>query len=298
MEQKTQSFQSVNFIFWSLMALLTLAVAMPAKAMSTDEIRKIIAEEAAKTDVPSSLALAVVKTESNFRTDHEGRDGARGLMQILPETAKNLGLNPRHLWQIRPNLRAGLSILEGLLQRTEGRWDEAIKAYGSHRRPFKSVNNQRYVTAVLETERQFAEQLMASNSLSGPAPEPVSDEVSERRREVLAGYDNWASEPQIQDQVAQTEPANPDQRGHQASEPPEIKIVRGNRVDEVEIIIIETKSSSHDLWQPPSRPVFQRRDWPPRAHPHARWNPRFNRAGRRFSRQFQRGGHRPFARWR
>ena len=286
MKQITQSFQALKYLLWSLLAFQLITNAMPANAKSSDNLRAIIINEAQKTSVPGSLALAVVKMESNFRADHEGADGARGLMQILPDTALSLNIDPTKLWQVRPNLRAGLKILGRLLKRTEGRWEQAIQAYGSARRDPQSVKNQRYVTAVLKSERQFAEQLAAT------------DTRSDRRRDVLAGHDNWDEEPE--QHIAQTD-ANPDMRfdartetydddwqqqdewEQQAEpvEPPEISIVRGHSNDQVQIIIYET-----------APPQFQRRDWHPPPPPqyfrplHPRW---FARQQRRFARQFERG---------
>ena len=216
----------------------------------------------------------------------KGADGARGLMQILPDTAISLGMDPTQLWQVRPNLRTGLKVLSRLLERTEGRWEEAIQAYGSARRDPQSVKNQRYVTAVLKTERQFAEQMAAT------------DQISNRRREVLASHDNWDEEEDLQ--IAQTD-ANPDmrfdaqdnnwQQQDDSVEPPEISIFRGHGNDSVEIIIYET-----------APPQLERRDWrpppPPRFRPKFRQQRKFNRQARRFVRHFR--GHRPHQnrRWR
>jgi len=288
MSKKTKLFQPVIFLFGIFLSLATTTITSPSSAMSIDEIRQVIVEEAMETSVPTSLALAVVKTESNFRADHEGSDGARGLMQILPDTAESLGLNPASLWQVRPNIRAGLSILEGVLDRTDGRWEEAVQAYGSNRRKPGSVKNQRYVTAVLKSERQYAEQLAAVDALS------------ERRREVLAGHDDWGSAPEQQEEVArvipeENEPHEPEQVfeprafddnwEQETREPPEVTIFRGNGGQEIEIIIYE-----EEQWQrpPPPPPVF-RRDWRPPPPRHfrprmhkKRWfnrGPRFARSG-------------------
>jgi len=258
MNKKTTLFQSFTFLSGILMMFGAVSLASPSKAMSVDEIRQIIAEEAMETSVPTSLVLAVVKTESNFRPDHEGRDGARGLMQILPVTAESLGLVPSDLWQVRPNVRAGLSILEDALDRTDGRWEEAVQAYGSNRRKLKSVKNQRYVTAVLKSERQYAEQLAAVDALS------------DRRREVLAGHDNWGSAHESDDEVAGFdledtdfpeddqifEPeARHDDWAQEEEEIPEVTIVRGNGGRSVEVIIVE-KTEWH---RPPPRPVYRRK---------------------------------------
>jgi cell wall-associated NlpC family hydrolase len=49
---------------------------------------------AARTGVPAKVLAAVAKTESGYRADAVSPAGARGLMQLLPGTARDLGVNP------------------------------------------------------------------------------------------------------------------------------------------------------------------------------------------------------------
>ncbi|NQV98382.1 MAG: transglycosylase SLT domain-containing protein [Rhodospirillales bacterium] len=283
MREKTEQFQSTRFLIWTLVILNVLLIVMPANAGPTEEIRKIIGEEAPLTSVPASLAMAIVKTESNFRADHEGNDGARGLMQILPDRAESLGLDPRSLWQARPNIRAGLEILDGLLARTDGRWVEAVQAYGSQRRHPESVENKRFVTAVLKSERQYAEQFAAVDELS---QRPV-DGLAERRSEILSGHDDWGTPADRQTanrdlhedagRAGQT-PVPFDASGgfydpeQQAYADPGITIIRGSRSHPVEIVIYETEPHRDVLWQP-APPVFKRPKWRP-APPRRQFRPR------------------------
>lgn len=175
-----------------VLALASTIPVLPAAASNTDDIRRMIVEEAAETDVPASLAMAIAKTGSGFRSDFKGPNGARGVMQILPETAEGMGTTPAALWQPRSNIRLGLEILEHLLQRTEGDWAEALAAYNSALFRPGSAGVKRHVAEVLQWERRYAEQLALQN--------PVPDSVEARRREVLAdndtvGHDNWLDAP-------------------------------------------------------------------------------------------------------
>ncbi len=54
-------------------------------------IRRRVTEVAARHGVPASLALAVVRLESNMRCQARGRHGELGPMQIKPATARGLG---------------------------------------------------------------------------------------------------------------------------------------------------------------------------------------------------------------
>ncbi|MFH1738360.1 MAG: lytic transglycosylase domain-containing protein [bacterium] len=82
--------------------------------------------------VPESLINAVIHSESSFNPEAESPTGAVGLMQLMPETAKSLGVtDPLDPIQ---NIRAGAKYLGQLLKRF-GSTDLALAAY--HEGPTK-----------------------------------------------------------------------------------------------------------------------------------------------------------------
>ena len=60
------------------------------------------------------LVRAVIEVESNFNAKAVSHNGARGLMQISPITAKHLGLN--NVFDIRENIEGGVRYLRYLLE--------------------------------------------------------------------------------------------------------------------------------------------------------------------------------------
>ena len=54
------------------------------------ELRKSILEESAKRKIDPLLVLAVIKIESGFQYAAVSPVGARGIMQIMPDTARSL----------------------------------------------------------------------------------------------------------------------------------------------------------------------------------------------------------------
>ena len=115
-------------------ALVLLAgCAGPGKAFPAPgraEIKSLVLAEAVRMRVPASLALAVAHAESNFDARAESNKGARGVMQIMPATARGeYGIDPSMLWNPRVNVRLGLHYLARLLDRYRGRQDLALSFY-------------------------------------------------------------------------------------------------------------------------------------------------------------------------
>lgn len=86
--------------------------------------------QAAETaDLDPALVLAVVVRESAGDPDAVSRRGARGLMQLMPPTARELGVtDPADPLQ---NLQGGSRYLAGLLRRYDGDLDLALAAYNA-----------------------------------------------------------------------------------------------------------------------------------------------------------------------
>jgi soluble lytic murein transglycosylase len=97
----------------------------------------IIRQQAAEKGVDAALIAAVIYSESKF-SDQTSAAGARGLMQITPETAKEI---ERHsggttfemsdLSDPEINIRYGTYVLRELLERYEGDEVAALAAYNA-----------------------------------------------------------------------------------------------------------------------------------------------------------------------
>ena len=67
-----------------------------------------------KTGISFSLLVAVAQVESGFHPDAVSRAGARGLLQVLPSTARELNID---LGETRSDVLAGASYLNEMLHR-------------------------------------------------------------------------------------------------------------------------------------------------------------------------------------
>jgi soluble lytic murein transglycosylase-like protein len=87
-----------------------------------------IAELAARFDLSASLLEALVWQESRWREDAVSPVGARGLAQLMPGTARYLGVDPRDPYA---NLEGGARYLREQLDRFGGDIEKALAAYNA-----------------------------------------------------------------------------------------------------------------------------------------------------------------------
>jgi hypothetical protein len=96
-------------------------------SISKSEINKIIKHASNIYGVSPKLITAVVRAESDFDTGAISRKGAKGLMQLMPETAKELGV--KNCYNPVENIMAGTRYLKNLLNRYDGNIELTLAAY-------------------------------------------------------------------------------------------------------------------------------------------------------------------------
>src|SRR5215475_542481 len=82
-----------------------------AKLLSHAEIGELIQNAAQRHKLPSAFVKSIVAAESAFRSDAVSSKGALGLMQVMPETAQDMGLDASIPAQ---NVEAGAKYLASL----------------------------------------------------------------------------------------------------------------------------------------------------------------------------------------
>jgi soluble lytic murein transglycosylase-like protein len=88
----------------------------------------LIARAARRHGLPPGLVKAVVRAESNFQPHALSNKGAQGLMQLMPETAEDLGVNDP--FRAEDNVYGGTRYLRAMYERY-GDWKYALAAYNA-----------------------------------------------------------------------------------------------------------------------------------------------------------------------
>ncbi len=100
-----------------------------ALASGGGEYADIIRDAAAREGVDRDLVLSVIHVESCFDAEAVSRVGARGLMQLMPGTAEELGVSDR--FDPVQNIRGGVRYLAAMLDLFDGDLDLALAAYNA-----------------------------------------------------------------------------------------------------------------------------------------------------------------------
>ena len=95
---------------------------------ATAQRRPALATASDTSGLSEALIEAVVQQESGWNTKAMSSKGARGLMQLMPSTAADLGVNPD---DPAANLNGGAQYLSSMLQRFDGDLPKALAAYNA-----------------------------------------------------------------------------------------------------------------------------------------------------------------------
>jgi hypothetical protein len=111
-------------------------------------------------EVDPDLARAVMRMESGGNPNAISRAGAIGLMQLMPSTAKGLGVDPK---DPERNLEGGIKYLSQLADKYDGDYVKTLAAYNAGPSRVDSYNGvppfpetQRYVKNVLALYRKYS----------------------------------------------------------------------------------------------------------------------------------------------
>ena len=148
-----------------LLFTITLVLMLFAQAQAADvnTVKDIIVKHSIEMGVDPAIALSIARTESGFRHEARSSHGAIGVYQLMPSTARRLGVNP---YSLSDNIRGGIMYYKQMYKMF-GSVELALAAYNAGPGNVKKYNS---VPPFQETKR-FVSKIMTDyhNLKSDPA---------------------------------------------------------------------------------------------------------------------------------
>ena len=126
---------------------------------------ELVAEAASANQLPEALLHAVIQTESHYNAKARSPKGAGGLMQLMPDTARELGVTD--VYDPKDNIQGGARYLKRLMNLFDNDISLAVAAYNAG--PDAVMSRGRVVPPFAETQRYVPNVLRHYRHLQGLA---------------------------------------------------------------------------------------------------------------------------------
>ena len=136
----------------------------PSSATDVNTVKATIVKHAMAMGVDPALALSIAKAESGFRHNAKSCHGAVGVFQLMPSTAKRMGLNP---YSLNDNIKGGIQYYKNMYKMF-GSTELALAAYNAGPGNVKRYNKQ--IPPFAETKR-FVSKIMADYNYQKKYPD-------------------------------------------------------------------------------------------------------------------------------
>ena len=150
----------------TVVAILAMAGAVPFPLLAAQhpEASYYADAYAEHYRVPRELVHAIIQQESNWNDRAVSGKGARGLMQLMPNTASGLGV--RDAFDMKDNIGGGVRYLRNLLIQYHGDMRLAVAAYyaGEHHVHGLQYSNEQVIRYVEQVRRRYLRELSLQTS--------------------------------------------------------------------------------------------------------------------------------------
>lgn len=136
-----------------------------AQATDVNSVKATIVKHAIEMGVDPAIALSIARTESGFRHEARSSHGAVGVFQLMPSTARRMGLNP---YSLNDNIKGGIMYYKKMYNMF-GSVELALAAYNAGPGNVKKYNA---VPPYGET-RRFVSKIMSDVNRQKANPDPA-----------------------------------------------------------------------------------------------------------------------------
>ena len=145
--------------------MLVLLCVAPAQAADVNTVKAIIVKHAIEMGVDPAIALSIARTESGFSHNARSNHGAVGVFQLMPSTARRMGLNP---YSLNDNIKGGIMYYKSMYKMF-GSVELALAAYNAGP---GNVKRYKAVPPYAETKR-FVSKIMKDYHYYKANPDPA-----------------------------------------------------------------------------------------------------------------------------
>ena len=145
---------------------MVVCVSTTAYASDINTIKATIVKHSIEMGVDPAIALSIARTESGFRHEARSSHGAVGVFQLMPSTARRMGLNA---YSLNDNIRGGIMYYKNMYKMF-GSMELALAAYNAGPGNVKRYNNT--VPPYAETKR-FIAKIMTDYNRYKANPDPA-----------------------------------------------------------------------------------------------------------------------------
>lgn len=152
-----------------------------AQTFTPDDLRPLALQVANHYGVPGDLFLGIAAQESGWGPTAKGKAGEFGIMQIMPQTGKALGMNITgdandDRWHPGRSFDAAARYLVDLKNQNGGDWQAAVRAYNTGKGS-PSPKGDGYLRAIMRMAGKEADEHEHFKQGRFPAPEPQGPDV-------------------------------------------------------------------------------------------------------------------------
>ncbi len=141
---------------------------IPCDPLADEAISPIIEAAARAQTLAPKLIRAVIEQESGYRPCAVSPKGARGLMQLMPDTAQQLGVEDP--FDARQNVDGGARYLKQLLDKYAGSLEQALGAYNAGPGTVDQVGGVPNIRETQDYVKAILQKIGATGSSTSRAP--------------------------------------------------------------------------------------------------------------------------------
>ena len=159
----------ITIIFVVFFTFVGLPLESFASASSKMTIKELIVQYSKEMGLDPALALCIANAESGFSQNKVSRGGAIGVFQLMPNTAKRIGVNP---YKMKDNIKGGIKYYKMMYQMF-GTTELALAAYNAGP---GNVKKYKGIPPFRETQK-FVSSIMKNYSVLKNHPDPVIAQI-------------------------------------------------------------------------------------------------------------------------